>query len=131
VRATGRDGRIVYPEFHSALDSLKNRKSNKAIVNIVEIVLAEGVVSEPLLPSGDQDHKGGFATLQRQPPIALGITNEIPYENRLYHGNLGCKAGRELGDFQELGTRPDKTKQAVLACLTPNLSHRFAVCTCG
>jgi hypothetical protein len=24
--------------------------------------MAEGVVSEPLLPSGDQGHKGGFAT---------------------------------------------------------------------
>jgi hypothetical protein len=28
--------------------------------------MAEGVVSEPILPSGDQDRKGGFATLPRQ-----------------------------------------------------------------
>jgi hypothetical protein len=88
--------------------------------------LAEGVVSEPLLPSGDQGRKGGFATLPKQPPIALGITNEMPYENRLFYGNLGCKAGRELGDFKELGTRPDKTKQAVLACLKTAVG-----CSCG
>ena len=45
------------------------------------IRLAEGVVSEPFLPSGDQVHKGGFATLPKQHPIARGITNEIPHEN--------------------------------------------------
>jgi hypothetical protein len=28
-------------------------------------MMAEGVVSEPLLPSGDQGRKGGFATLQK------------------------------------------------------------------
>jgi hypothetical protein len=76
--------------------------------------LAEGVVSEPLLSSGDQGRKGGFATLQKQPPIALGITNEIPYENRLYYGNLGCKAGRELGNAQKLGMLPNQTRQAIL-----------------
>jgi hypothetical protein len=39
---------------------LKNNKLN----------MAEGVVSEPFLPSGDQGHKGGFAPLPKQHPIA-------------------------------------------------------------
>jgi hypothetical protein len=45
------------------------------------MVLAEGVVSEPFLPSGDQGHKGGFATLPEQHPIARGTANEIPHKN--------------------------------------------------
>jgi hypothetical protein len=43
VRPARRDDRIVYSELHSSLDSVKNRKSNNAIVNIVEKELAEGV----------------------------------------------------------------------------------------
>jgi hypothetical protein len=33
-------------------------------------VMAEGVVSEPFLPSGDQGRKGGFATLPK--PSVIG-----------------------------------------------------------
>jgi hypothetical protein len=39
--------------------------------------LAEEVVSAPFLPSGDQGHKGGFATLPKQHSIARRITNRI------------------------------------------------------
>jgi hypothetical protein len=90
----------------------QNHCKNRSIM-----VLAEGVVSEPFLPSGDQGHKGGFATLPKQQPITCRITNEIPAEIKSFFGYFGHKAGRELGDFQELGTWPDKTKQAVLARL--------------
>jgi hypothetical protein len=35
------------------------------LIPLIKIKLAEGVVSEPFLPPGDQGHKGGFATLQK------------------------------------------------------------------
>jgi hypothetical protein len=35
------------------------------LLKINSLMMAEGVVSEPLLPSGDQGRKGGFATLQK------------------------------------------------------------------
>jgi hypothetical protein len=79
------------------LDSVKNRKSNKAIVNIVETILAEGVVSEPFLPSGDQGHKGGFAALTKQHPITRNIANKTPHEIELFTSNFGRKTRREPG----------------------------------
>jgi hypothetical protein len=39
--------------------------------------MAEGVVSEPLLPFGDQDRKGGFATMPKQRPITRENADEI------------------------------------------------------
>jgi hypothetical protein len=75
----------------------------------------KGWFSEPFLPSGDQDRKGGFATLPEQPPTAGRFTHEIPVEIRSSLGCFGHKTGRQLGNFQELGTWPDKTKQAILA----------------
>jgi hypothetical protein len=81
----------------------------------LKIKLAEGVVSEPFLPSGDQGRKGGFATLPKQHPIACRIANEIPAEIKSVLGCFGRNTGRQLGNFQELGTRPDKTKQEILA----------------
>jgi hypothetical protein len=76
--------------------------------------MAEGVVFEPFLPSCDQGHKGGFATLQKQPPIARAITNEISHENEPCPGKLGRKTGRELRNTQELGVLPNQTQQAIL-----------------
>jgi hypothetical protein len=61
--------------------------------------LAEGVVSEPFLPSGDQGRKGGFATLSKQHPITRGVTYEIPPKIKSFCGYYGRKTGRELGDF--------------------------------
>ena len=58
---------------------------------------AEGVVSAPFLPSGDQGHKGGFATLPKQYPIARRIIDRTPRENKPYPGNLCGKTGRKLG----------------------------------
>jgi hypothetical protein len=46
--------------------------------NFSKIGLAEGVVSAPFLPSGDQGRKGGFAPLPKQHPIARRITDETP-----------------------------------------------------
>jgi hypothetical protein len=72
------------------------------------------VVSEPLLPSGDQGRKGGFATLPKQRPIARGITNEIPPEIKSFFGYFGRKTGRELGNTQKLGVLPNQAQQAIL-----------------
>jgi hypothetical protein len=77
-------------------------------------MLAEGVVSEPFLPPGDQGRKGGFATLPKGPPIACRITNEISHENEPCPGNLGRKTGRELGNTQKLGVLPNQAQQAIL-----------------
>ena len=77
--------------------------------------LAEGAVSEPFLPSGDQARKGGFAILPEQPPTAGRFTHEIPAEIKSFLGCLGRKTVRQLGNFKELGTWPDKTKQEILA----------------
>jgi hypothetical protein len=75
---------------------------------------AEGVVSAPFLPSGDQGHKGGFATLPKQYSIARRIIDRIPRENKPYSGNLCGKTGRKLGHTQKLGARPGEAKPQVL-----------------
>jgi hypothetical protein len=72
------------------------------------------VVSEPLLPSGNQGRKGGFATLPKQPLFACGMPKEIPDESGLYTGQSSGKTGRELGNTQKLGVLPDQTWQAIL-----------------
>jgi len=77
--------------------------------------LAEGVVSEPFLPSGDQGHKGGFVPLPKQPPIACGITKGIPYEDKAFPRSIGRKTWREHGHPQELATGSNQAKQTVLA----------------
>jgi hypothetical protein len=83
------------------------------------IKLAEGVVSEPFLPSGDQDHKGGFATLPKQHPILCEITNKIQAGIRLFYNNVGCKTGGQSSNSQKLGIRLDTAKSPVLE------SHSF------
>jgi hypothetical protein len=60
--------------------------------------MAEGVVFEPFLPSGDQGRKGGFATLPKQKPITCRITNEIPAEIKPYKRNFGRKTWHKLGN---------------------------------
>jgi hypothetical protein len=56
--------------------------------------LAEGVISEPFLPSGDQGCKGGFATPPKQPTNTGRITYEIPAEIKSFLGCFGRKTGR-------------------------------------
>jgi hypothetical protein len=77
--------------------------------------VAEGVVSEPFLPSGDQGRKGGFATLPKQRPIPWRITNGIPPEIKPYLSNFGRKIGREHEHSQELGNGSNQAKQTILA----------------
>jgi hypothetical protein len=76
--------------------------------------MAEGVVTEPFLPSGDQGRKGGFATLPKQRPITCGITNEIPHENEPFPSGPGRKIWCELGNTQKLGVLPNQTQQPIL-----------------
>lgn len=77
--------------------------------------MAEGVVSEPLLPSGDQGRKGGFAPLPKQPPIACRITNGIPHKDKPFPRSIGRKTWREHAHSQELATGSNQAKQTVLA----------------
>jgi hypothetical protein len=72
--------------------------------------VAEGVVSEPFLSFSDQGHKGGFATLPKQHPIACRITNETPPEIKSFSGNFGRKTWRERGHSQELGIGSNQAK---------------------
>jgi hypothetical protein len=74
----------------------------------------KGWFSEPFLPSGDQDRKGGFATLPEQPPTAGRFTHEIPAEIKSFLGCFGRKTGCEPGNSEELGTRLDPAKSPVL-----------------
>jgi hypothetical protein len=66
--------------------------------------MAEGVVSEPLLPSGDQGRKGGFAPLPKQHPITCRITNEISHKDKPFPKSIGRKTWCEHGHSQELAT---------------------------
>ena len=77
--------------------------------------LAEGVVSAPFLPSGDQGRKGGFAPLPKQHPIACRITNEIPHKDKPFSRSIGRKTWREHGHTQELANGSNQAKQTVLA----------------
>jgi hypothetical protein len=86
--------------------------------------LAEGVVSEPFLPSGDQGHKGGFAPLPKHHPFAWWITDKTPHKDKPFPNNLGCKTWREHRNFEELRTRLDAAKSSFLA-----KSSRSALCT--
>jgi DNA-binding XRE family transcriptional regulator len=79
------------------------------------LMMAEGVVSEPFLPSGDQGRKVGFAPLSKQYPILCGITNKMQAEIRFFSANFGCKTEGELGNAQKLGTRLDAAQQMLLA----------------
>ena len=90
-------------------------------------MLAEGVVSAPFLPFGDQGHKGGFATLPKQHPIARRIIDRIPRENKPYPGNLSGKTGRKLGHPQKLGARLDEAKPQVLEGYS-FIEYHFAEC---
>jgi hypothetical protein len=76
---------------------------------------AEGVVSAPFLPSGDQGHKGGFAPLPKQHPITCRITNEIPHKDKPFPRSIGRKTWREHGHSQELATWSNQAKQTILA----------------
>ena len=51
--------------FDSRMRYHSTSSSGLALV-FEDLKMAEGVVSEPFLPSGDQGHKGGFATIQKQ-----------------------------------------------------------------
>jgi hypothetical protein len=76
--------------------------------------MAEGMVSEPFLPSGDQDHKGGFAPLPKPHPIACRITNKTPHKDKPFPSSLGRKNWSEHRNFEELGTRSHETQQGIL-----------------
>jgi hypothetical protein len=52
------------------LNILAPSKTHKHIDFLNKINVAEEVVSEPFLPSGDQGHKGGFAPLPKQHQFA-------------------------------------------------------------
>jgi hypothetical protein len=84
--------------------------------NVIWQKVAEGVSSEPFLPSGDQGRKGGFAPLPKQHPIARRITDETPYGIKPFQANAGREIGRKLGYSQKLGILPNQTWQTVLAC---------------
>jgi len=59
--------------------------------------MAEGVVSEPLLPSGDQGHKVGFT-----PPTSSLSKNLIAYRlrNKMAKNILAMKLGVGLGTLK-------------------------------
>jgi hypothetical protein len=82
--------------------------------------VAEGVVSEPFLPSGDQDHKGGFALLPIQHPINY---RDIPHKDKSFPRSIGCKTWREHGHSQELATRSNQAKQTILAETSRVIQH--------
>lgn len=68
--------------------------------------MAEGVVSEPLLPSGDQVRKGGFAPQLRRMSIARK-THRTPAEIQAIPRGIGVKTWRQFGNTQKLGARSD------------------------
>jgi hypothetical protein len=88
---------------------------NRKTLIFRDSVMAEGVVSEPFLPSGDQDRKVGFAPLSKQHPILCRITNKMQAEIRFFSATFGCKTEGELGNAQKLGTRLDAAQQVLLA----------------
>jgi hypothetical protein len=75
--------------------------------------LAEGVVSEPILSSGDQGRKGGFATQTSEPFIA-GKAGLLSAQIQSHTRNIGDTSWRQFGNAQKLGTWPNKTKSPVL-----------------
>jgi hypothetical protein len=85
----------------------------KLLIILNRIKLAEGVVSEPILSSGDQVHKGGFATQPSQPFIA-GKTCLLSAQIQSYTRSIGNPAGRQFRHAKKLGTWPHKTKSPVL-----------------
>ena len=74
--------------------------------------LAEGVVSEPLLPSGDQGRKGGFAPLVGkfvQNAYRLSFTQQNVEEHPC------CEARCEFGHAQKLGVWTDSSEPKIMA----------------
>jgi len=80
---------------------------------IVNISLAEGVVSEPFLPSGDHGHKVGFATLPKLSIVGRNA-DKIPSKDKPFQRNIGLKTWREHRNFEKLGTRLDTPKPPIL-----------------
>jgi hypothetical protein len=68
-----------------------------------EIDMAEGVVSEPFLPTFDKVRKGGFATLQYS-----GNAGKVPRKTQGRQRWFGGPAWCQSNNFDELGTRKDK-----------------------
>ncbi len=77
--------------------------------------MAEGVVSAPFLPFGDQGRKGGFASLSIQLPITCRITNKISNRYKPFSGSIGSKTWCEHGDSKELAIGSNQAQQTVLA----------------
>jgi hypothetical protein len=80
--------------------------------------MAEGVVSEPFLPSGDQGRKGGFAPFMQ---VAVGETVVHWYDAK----RSRKEARRQRENAQKLGTQPQQARQVSLASNPPILGRRM------
>lgn len=80
--------------------------------------MAEGVVSEPLLPFGDQGHKGGFATLPR-PPKLPRIGRAVPSAGGPHLRGKRKGIWRQPGDVQKLDSWPDEAESSILESCPP------------
>ena len=75
--------------------------------------MAEGVLSAPLLPFGDQDHKARFA-----PFVQVAVGEMVV---RWYDAKRVCEeAWRMHQNAQKLGTQPQQGRQVSLASKSIN-----------
>ena len=80
--------------------------------------MAEGVVSEPFLPSGDQGRKGGFAPFMQ---VTVGETVVHWYDAKRSRKEARCQ--RE--NAQKLGTQSQQACQVSLASNPPIPGRRM------
>jgi hypothetical protein len=89
-----------------------NINSRLYTILIKTISMAEGVVSEPLLLSGDQGHKGGFA-----PSTGKFVQSAYHLSFAQQNGEKHpcCKARCEFGHAQKLGVWTDSSEPKIMA----------------
>src|SRR5260221_9607771 len=77
--------------------------------------MAEGSVYAPILSSGAQGRKGGFATLCSQPPTTRPASHPIPVTIKPFSRGRGNAAWHQQRNLPELGAGANQADQAVLA----------------
>src|SRR5437773_2172944 len=77
--------------------------------------MAEGVVSAPLLPSGDKGRKDGFAPFCDESLATFTTYCKTAHKGWTHPKNNGCATGCGFQNPPELGEWPDHTTKTVLA----------------